>query len=180
MATPIVHASLGVMAVSLPYLVGSKSMRRVWPTLFAAAFLACLPDLDLLVSYVATGDVRTYHFGVSHSYAFALVCTLAASPWLTQRQILWMFGLIASHVLVDSLTGPMLGWHKAVTIYPWWPVSGQPLNAPLTLFHGVQHGNWFSAANFRVVVFDLLVFALPCALAMFILLKRQNRETFGS
>ncbi|WP_317931313.1 metal-dependent hydrolase [Halioxenophilus sp. WMMB6] len=174
MATPIVHAGLAMIAVSTPfYWQRQFSLSKYGASLAAAALLACLPDFDLLVSLLCTGDIRTWHFGISHSYLFALVTALVCRSWLPYDKCWWVFGLVASHVLIDSLTGAELGWHSAVEIHPWWPLPVGALQAPVTLFYGVYHGNWLAPYNMQVVSGDLLAFALPAASVVAVVLVEK-------
>lgn len=176
MATPIVHAGLAVIAVSVPFLTTVQyNKSRYLQYALAAAFLACLPDFDLLTSYLWAGDVRAFHFGISHSYFFAVVVALVSRLFLPARLVWWVLALVASHVVIDSLTGKTLGWHGAVEIYPWQPFTHAPMVSPVTLFRGVQHAHWFGQYNFQVVGWDMLLYGLPCLVIMGWLLLRPGK-----
>jgi membrane-bound metal-dependent hydrolase YbcI (DUF457 family) len=173
MATPIVHAGLGIIAVSIPLLYRSdRDLRSTIGLLALGAIGACLPDADLLVSYVLTGDVRTYHFGVSHSYFFAILIAGFAALKFGWSGFAWAFLLVGSHVVVDSLTGPLLGASDSVGIRSMWPLTDSVFHSPLTLFLGVDHNDWLSSRNLRVVVHDLLLFGLPASICAILVLYR--------
>lgn len=175
MATPIVHAGLGVIAVSVPLLCRSRhDLRSTIGLLVCGALGACLPDADLLVSYLLTGDVRTYHFGVSHSYFFAILMAGIAALKFGRAGFVWALLLVGSHVVVDSLTGPRLGVSNSVGIRSMWPLTNSVFHSPLTLFLGVEHNNWLSSRNLRVVAHDLLLFGLPALICAILVLYRAR------
>jgi membrane-bound metal-dependent hydrolase YbcI (DUF457 family) len=114
--------------------------------LMLAAFAANIPDLDLLVSLWLYSDHKLLHGGITHSFAFAAM--LAVLVWLvTQARHLPViiavvsFLLVASHVIVDWLTGPYWGLHPSHGLAPFWPVSDTLMRMPLTLFQGVNHSS---------------------------------------
>jgi membrane-bound metal-dependent hydrolase YbcI (DUF457 family) len=121
-----------------------------------AAFAANVPDLDMLVSLLMFSDHKLLHGGVTHSFAFAAL--LAGIVWLvghrrgsTPAIAVACFFLVASHVVVDWLTGPNWGLHPSHGIALFWPFSDTSFHAPLTLFKGVIHGNLLPGALYTAL-----------------------------
>ena len=176
MATPIVHASLGVMLVSLPYLIKKNKTSEVGfgKILIIAIVFACLPDIDLIYSYLLTGNVSTYHFGITHTIFFA-ACVFAICLFKFDKNVsIGLSLLVLSHVLVDSLTGSVIGLNQAVGIQPFLPFNDVSVYAPITLFQGVNHDSWLSHENIKHAVIDCVVY-LPIAF-VFAYFARLNYE----
>jgi hypothetical protein len=74
LATPLGHVLVGTVSYSA---VRSGKRWRILEAL-ACGFLAASPDLDMVVSAVLTGEVGTFHRGLTHQPVFALLGFLAA------------------------------------------------------------------------------------------------------
>lgn len=160
MATPIVHATAGVIIAS-GYLLLPRIGFKVnfYPYLMFAIVLACIPDIDLLYSFLLTGSVSTLHFGITHSVFFA--CSLGLIAWILGKQAnnsygLLVFFLVLSHVVIDGFTGPVKGFNSTVGLQPWLPFNDVVLVSPVTLFQGVEHKHWLSITNVRTLIKDML------------------------
>ncbi len=127
---------------------------------------ACAPDLDIAVSLLFSDSPVTWHSGPTHTLAFALLAAaLAALVAPRARGLLAaVVGLsVASHVLVDFLTGPEVGLHRSFGVPALWPWLVERLQSPVTVFRGVRHGSiaiWFTPHNLTTAAIELL-FALP-------------------
>jgi membrane-bound metal-dependent hydrolase YbcI (DUF457 family) len=130
------------------------------------ASAGCAPDLDIVVSLLLTGSPKLLHSGPSHSFAFALLAFgigygLASR---TKQPFDWAFlvGLgVASHVVVDWLTGPRPGLNPSWGLAVAWPLDDKRYGLPVTLFRGVKHGGFsilFSARNLKTALFELVIF----------------------
>jgi len=158
MATTVAHGLIGISTYCS--LVSISPGRRALPfggmALVMAAFAANVPDLDMLVSLLMFDDHKQLHGGVTHSFAFAAL--LAGIVWLagywrglTPAITAASFFLVASHVVVDWLTGPNWGLHPSHGVALFWPFSDTSFHAPLTLFKGVIHGNLLPGALYTAL-----------------------------
>lgn len=182
MATPVAHASAGLACLALVSMALPETSRsRLLPwTALACAFAACAPDLDIALSLLLTGSTTLLHSGPTHSLWFALLAGCIA--WVACRRspmrtpLALAIGLaVASHVLVDWLTGPQPGWHRSFGVPAFWPLLDERLHAPLTLFRGVRHGGiaiWFTPHNLGTAAIELL-FAVPVGLLSLHVLRRR-------
>ena len=174
MATTLGHALCGVVILFVANRLRPSPTTAIdWPNVALFALLANLPDMDMLVSYLLTGDVLAYHGGVSHGLLFALLAAWLTARLLTPRvdgaqklgyAVLLYSLVVVSHDLIDSLTGPSLGWHATRGMPLLWPLSDLRLSLPLTLFPGPQHNTWVrlvSLHNLKVMAYEALVFLPP-------------------
>jgi len=183
MATPIAHACVGLACLALVRVLAPRSLPRPLPwQALACAFAACTPDLDILLSLIFTGSTTAWHSGPTHTLGFAALVGL--SVWLalgtrnpSRSALAWAVGLAtASHVLVDFLTGPQVGWYRSFGVPALWPWIAERLTSPFTLFRGVRHGGiaiWFTAHNMTTAAIEL-TFGVPLALLSLWLLKRRG------
>jgi membrane-bound metal-dependent hydrolase YbcI (DUF457 family) len=159
MATPVIHASIGIIISSAYLCFASRSTpyysRKV---LFAGAVLACLADIDILYSFIITGDPLKMHFGITHTLFFSLFIALLVRALSTWRYSLWAFLLVFSHVLIDGLSGKELGFNPTHGVRLFAPFFNNRFSSEITLFHGVQHAKWFSALNMRNLFIDILIY----------------------
>ncbi len=107
-----------------------------WQRIALYAFIACAPDLDLLLD-LWVGVQNAYHHGASHSLGAAAIAGLLAAVfarpagWRPVRTSVIAFSLYASHVLLDYFavdTGPPIGL-KAL-----WPLSDGYVIASVPVF----------------------------------------------
>jgi len=174
MATTLGHALCGVVILLVANRLRSSPTTALdWPNVALFALLANLPDMDMLVSYLLAGDVLAYHGGVSHGLLFALLAAWLTARLVTARAdgvqklgyaVLLYSLVVVSHDLIDSLTGPSLGWHATRGMPLFWPLSDFRLSMPLTLFPGPQHNTWVrlvSLHNLKVMAYEALVFLPP-------------------
>lgn len=145
----------------------------------AAAFLACLPDLDYLPG-LAAGELNRYHQLFTHSLVFCASAS-ALAAWFLRRTRLRppaVAAIVFSHLLLDSLTedarppiGIPLLWpfsdapFQIAGLFPRWEKLSvaQALTSPANLFPaGVELA---AGAAFLAV----------CALAAFFLRRRARR-----
>lgn len=183
MATLIGHGLAGLIVLAGARLLAPR--RSPVPITVTAAVgvaaLACLPDVDLLVSYLATGSALTWHATATHTFFFAFAAAAliaAAPPWRGRRvaAFLLLFAALASHVLVDLLTGPQVGLTPSRGLAAGWPVSHEVWRMPLTVFRGVVHGGlaaWLSPRNLTTALTELLILG-PLALGLLIAAARRT------
>ncbi len=150
------------------------------PLCLAAAFLACLPDLDYLPGLLI-GDMNAYHQGPTHSLLFVLLATAAVllllqllPPRLRARASLpdpsrpvaaAVFALIASHLAIDWMTQdfrPPIGC-------PWlWPFTDTPFHASFAFIPAWKKLHFldlFSAANLYPIAYETAIGAALLSLA---------------
>lgn len=182
MATPLAHAAAGLVCLALVQAVTRSHEppspgRWLW-----CAVAGCAPDLDILVSWLFTGHLMTWHSGPTHTLAFAVAIGVLAAGLLPARRCRAAFAVslglaVASHVLVDYLTGPQWGWHPSYGVPAFWPWMTERLSSPLTLFRGVKHGSvaiWFTPHNLATAASELL-FAIPALALSVAVLRRRSR-----
>jgi membrane-bound metal-dependent hydrolase YbcI (DUF457 family) len=181
MATPIAHSLAGIACLELVRAARSKPGLELTPaTLLLAASAACLPDFDLIPSHLLTGNLARLHGGPTHSLCFALLTGLVAHALLRRSRSRLELALVvtlavASHTLIDLLTGPALGLTQSYGTPALWPLVGERLSLPVTLFMGVKHGSvsiWFTWVNLRVALLEIAMFAPPLLLALTLGRKR--------
>jgi inner membrane protein len=166
MASTVGHALCGVACLlgtrlALPAQAPPLETRSV--VLFA--LLANLPDLDLALG-LAVGDAQRFHGGATHSIAFAaatgLIAALALRGALGALQAWLIYSVtVLSHVAVDGLLGPQLGWHASLGARYLWPFIEERVGSlPLTVLLGIRHGDMgtlLGAHNARAIALELLV-----------------------
>ena len=107
MPYPLGHTAIGLATYELN---GHKTTpaQRLWGLLFVVV-LSNLPDLDMLVGLILTGNAHVFHRGPSHSLLLAVVMGYTAAAASKRLAVLppLSFGLcsalILSHVLADAL-----------------------------------------------------------------------------
>lgn len=180
MATPLAHAAAGIasftlvrLAMPLPIGATARGLKLL------AMGAACLPDLDLAVSWLLSGNMMRWHSGPSHSLAFALLCVVVSALLTTGRlrvAIAAIVGMaVTSHVVIDLITGPHWGLHQSFGVPALWPWIDERITSPFTIFRGVRHGGdllWLSHHNLATAASEL-VFAIPLFIISLLLLRRN-------
>jgi membrane-bound metal-dependent hydrolase YbcI (DUF457 family) len=104
---PIGHTAIGLVAFETAKLNQGCCSR--WARVVFVAFLANLPDLDILFGLVLDGNGSAYHRGPTHSLLFAVLCGYLASHLWRLRPGIPKVGfslcslLIFSHVAADMI-----------------------------------------------------------------------------
>jgi LexA-binding, inner membrane-associated putative hydrolase len=107
MPLPLGHAAIGLTIQELVS-ENNSAFDRWEKTLFVAA-MANLPDMDVLLGLVFTGNGSAFHRGPTHSLIFAvLMAFLASTAWKLcsrmPRMGFWScFLVIISHIMADLL-----------------------------------------------------------------------------
>lgn len=107
MPLPIGHAAIGFMTYS--FCNRNESLYTQWKALLGILILSNLPDIDVVLGIILTGNGNIFHRGPTHSLIFALVGGFLAyriCRWWSQLPKLSFricFLLILSHILADSL-----------------------------------------------------------------------------
>jgi membrane-bound metal-dependent hydrolase YbcI (DUF457 family) len=182
MATSVAHGLIGI-ATYAGFVLALPATRRLpsgSKSLVLAALAANIPDLDMLVSLLVHNDHVLLHGGITHSFAFA--ACLALVLWLFTYRWSWQpvlaigfFFLVASHVVVDWLTGPRLGFYPSHGLAPFWPLSDVSLPLPMTAFKGVNHGDLLPGALYTALWEFILI--APLTLLLIIKLRNVHSET---
>ena len=182
MSTTVGHAICGIASYfSKRKLAGTNTGFSVW-TLLLFIFLANLPDLDMLVSYMLTGNPLQYHGQVSHSLIFICITGFIVMYVVESKRtlLLWLLYTLplASHLLLDSLTGPDIGFHDSRGIALLWPFEVDRISFPVTIMNGPRHDTWerlFSLYNIKVVLLEIVILT-PVAFFTWLMLWRKNAE----
>lgn len=83
------------------------------------------PDIDILISWLATGSLYAYHRTFTHSILFAVIMAAVVSnatrfwPSFPRLSYKWSYWMVMSHVIADYLITP---WEVAFL----WPLPFQP------------------------------------------------------
>jgi len=187
MASPVGHTLAGVVIF---YLGGGRRLKRQDHTgrqrLAPFLLLPNLPDVDFLMSYVLYDNARLLHGGVTHTLAFALVCSLLIMPsrlfgsFLTT--FLLAFVLIGSHLFIDMSSGDPISGETGVGVMLFYPFSLERIHSPLVLFFGIRHRtihDLLSIYNLFAVLWDfllsLLIITLYSGLRRSHVLKRLKK-----
>lgn len=120
MPLPLGHTAIGLAVCDL-YSKDNTVTTRLGSVLFIA-FLASLPDIDVLIGLLFQGNGNAYHRGPAHSIMFAFMMGFPASnAWKLWSQIpkinfLNCFMIILSHVVADFFLT-----HSSVSFL--WPLE---------------------------------------------------------
>eukprot|EP00456_Euglypha_rotunda_P057650 TRINITY_DN47724_c0_g1_i2.p1 TRINITY_DN47724_c0_g1~~TRINITY_DN47724_c0_g1_i2.p1 ORF type:complete len:177 (-),score=35.06 TRINITY_DN47724_c0_g1_i2:181-711(-) len=153
-----------------------------WLVLFLVA--ANLPDVDLLVG-LAFGNFGRFHGGPTHSLLFASAAVLVAAvvlPATYRRMLPWLAIAVFSHLLIDMLSGSVLGWSQSYGTRLLWPFDDDRIRAPFSLFLGVENstgGNLLTAHNVFVVCVEVVSF-LPLLLGFWWLARSREARVATS
>lgn len=142
MPSPLAHGALVLLAApALPACPPRTFLCRSALLAVTLVFL-CLPDVDILVSWIISGEPFRYHGGPSHSLLLAplagvLFAVLTGKLCDCSSGRRWVVGtcLYGSHVLMDALT-------RGRGVAMWWPLSDERIVAGWTPFYGVRHSQW--------------------------------------
>jgi membrane-bound metal-dependent hydrolase YbcI (DUF457 family) len=84
--------------------------------------LVNIPDIDVVISWLATGNPYTYHRLFTHSILFTILAAAAFSnlykvfPSFPKLSYRWCYWMVMSHLIADYLTTP---WNVAFL----WPLG---------------------------------------------------------
>lgn len=107
MSLPLGHAALGLTAYDLTTNAGEVSVFRQWEILAVVVILSNLPDIDILLGLLYSGNGELFHRGPTHSLFFAcflgMLYAVSAHKWKVLPSIgfLYSFLLISTHLLAD-------------------------------------------------------------------------------
>ena len=166
MSTTVGHAISGVICLlSKRKLVPASTKRLTLKEVTLFVVLANLPDLDMIVSYILTGQPLYYHGQVSHSLFFVCAVGFLVMLLVSEHRSIGAWLLYTSpmllHVLMDSLTGPVIGLMPSRGVCLLWPIIADPIAFPVTLMNGPHHDTWkrlFDMYNVRVMAYEVLFF----------------------
>jgi hypothetical protein len=172
MASPVGHTLAGV---AIFYLGGGRRLRRQgqtsWRRLAPFLLLPNLPDVDFLMSYVLYDNARLLHGGMTHTLAFAAVCSLLIMPSRLFGSFfatfLLAFVLIGSHLFIDMSSGDPISGETGVGVMLFYPFSLERIRSPLVLFFGIRHRtihDLLSIYNLLAVLWDSFLFLLTIVL----------------
>ena len=181
MSSTIGHGLFGatLLMAARSFVPAASWLRRpLWLVLFVAA--ANLPDVDLLVG-MAFGHFGRFHGGPTHSLLFASAAVLAAAvvtPAPYRLALPWLAIAIFSHLLIDLLSGAVIGWHQSYGTRLLWPFDDDRIRAPFSLFLGVENstgGNLLTSHNVFVVCVEVISF-LPLLLGFSWLARSRGAQ----
>jgi membrane-bound metal-dependent hydrolase YbcI (DUF457 family) len=118
MPLPVAHGLVGATVVAA--FRKNFSFRKDWRALSLGAFLAFIPDLDLIYSWILGHSIKS-HGGLTHSILFSVTAGFLAC-WLTRERNLRGFLTytlaILSHGILDVVTRKEFGGSALL-----WPFS---------------------------------------------------------
>jgi hypothetical protein len=139
MPLPLGHAAVGI---TVGELVPGKGKPAIdWKYYIFVALLANLPDIDILIGLLFSGNGSLIHRGVTHSLLFALFTAVLAAqgrrlwPKLPKIGFWTCFAFIFSHIFADLL-------------FTSSPVS---LFWPFEIYHSTGYSGWLDVLN--IVIF---------------------------
>ena len=107
MSLPLGHAALGLTAYDLTTNTGEVSVFRQWKVLAVVVILSNLPDIDILLGLLYSGNGVLFHRGSTHSLLFAcffgILYSICAREWKTLPPLgfSYSFLLIGTHLFAD-------------------------------------------------------------------------------
>lgn len=107
MPLPLGHAAIGLATYEISS--NRTSVRNRLSLLAFITFLANLPDIDVIIGLLLTGNGDAFHRGPTHSLIFSAVAALLASrlwqlwPRVPRISFISAFSIIVSHVVADFL-----------------------------------------------------------------------------
>jgi hypothetical protein len=107
MSLPLGHAALGLTAYDLTTNAGEVSVFRQWKVLVVVVILSNLPDIDILLGLLYSGNGELFHRGPTHSLFFACFSGMLYGIFTRKWKILpplgfsYLFLLISTHLLAD-------------------------------------------------------------------------------
>lgn len=120
MPLPLGHTAIGLAIYE--YSEKKDSTPYTLRSVLFIIVLASLPDVDVLVGLIFSGNGSAFHRGPTHSLLFALVFGLLASKawkwwsFIPRINFLTAFFLVLSHVLGDMLL-------TASSVSLFWPIE---------------------------------------------------------
>ena len=115
------HMAVGLLTESAIEKPKTTTLKR----LFILFLLVNSPDVDIVISWLATGSYYTYHRTFAHSILFAVITAVLFSnlfrlfPSFPKLGYKWCYWVVISHLLADYLFSP---WETAFL----WPLPIQP------------------------------------------------------
>lgn len=109
MSLPLGHAVLGLTAYDLTVDAGKASVFRQWKILAGVVVLANMPDIDVLLGLLYSGNGQLFHRGPTHSLLFAVCMGILYSSCSRLWKSLPAIGffntvlLIGTHLLADTI-----------------------------------------------------------------------------
>ena len=109
MSLPLGHAALGLAAYDMTSGPDRVSVFRQWKVMAVVVVLSNLPDIDMLLGLLYSGNGQLFHRGPTHSLLFAgalgIIYALWSRLWKRLPQIGFFraFLLIGTHLLADYL-----------------------------------------------------------------------------
>lgn len=185
MATSVAHGLIGIACYCAVRNLSADDKQRLplnVGVLFLVAMLANVPDLDMIVSLILYGDHRVLHGGVTHMLLFSIFTGCVV--WLMaikacQRKLiaLAVVVVLASHALVDFLTGPVPGVNPTYGSMAFWPLAEARMDFPVTIFKGVEHSNILPGA--LLIAFWEFVFIAPITAVSVYFSKKKDALNKG-
>lgn len=182
MAGPLGHSLAGVLIYQT---AGERARIDGRTAAILCVVAAVAPDLDFLPG-LWVGMPALYHQGISHSFLFALVVSLALAVGFGRAGRAWprlwsvLFLAYTSHLVID-LFGPDARPPYGVPLL--WPLSDHAFLAPVKLFLGFHHagrtgastGEWLRGVLSLRNVAALAVEALWFLPAVYLIARRRSR-----
>ena len=145
MPLPIGHAAIGF--ATHRFCNGNESSCSRWKILLGILIVPNLPDVDVVLGIVFTGNGNVFHRGPTHSMVFALIGGfLASGLWrlcsqLPKFSFRICFLLILSHIFADSVfTSSPISFFWPIKVYWNAGYSGLADVVNLVLFGNHRDG----------------------------------------
>ncbi len=168
MPSPVAHISLSLLAA--PALSPARPRAALW--VLVLIFLL-LPDADIAVGLIVSGDGFAAHGSWSHSFVLAPFAGLLfgglakrAAGVPMARGVIVGTALYASHVALDAVThGRGVGM--------LWPIVPHRISSPFEVFSGVRHSEPLNFAAHARTFAEETVFAIVVGVIAFGIARRR-------
>jgi inner membrane protein len=152
MPSPLGHSLTGAVICAAVYRNRPFDRRRLGLCVLGAN----LPDVDFLPG-ILIGQPGAFHNGITHSLGFLVVFAVIAGAvagamrWGRPLATAGVTALlVGSHLLLDMLMRPT----RADSGIPlWWPISDEPVRAPLWLLLNIERTDALALETIRHNIF---------------------------
>lgn len=160
MSSVVGHALAGISIGSV--FKRNETGGKRWKLLVLTAFLAIVPDLDIVIYILFRPSGMTPHRGASHTLIFTAILGLIAALSCGRyvglarlRAFMIFYGVLLSHLLLDYLMGCGPG---VQFFWPFWDRAYLfPIKIVPTAFYGQDTRSLFSILFYPLTLYGILL-----------------------